>query len=268
MYKTYSKEPDKYIYEDIAAIYYKVLLRDNIRKLSDTNYSANEYSLVVEKTTEDINTYIEENFDKLLEQAKINEISSNLNQKIENLKKRLDDSDHQLLKCSENFMIGNVLPYDFSKLLSERIKLREEINKLETDSLTTDSTLDEEKQRKIIEMMSYSQTTITNGIDYNNKHYRLNTADQINLTTLGSLASQGKAVPYHADGEICSIYAAEEMMGLIQAASQFIIYHTTYFNLLKHQILSLETIDEVRSVYYGIELKDDYKAVIKAITGA
>ena len=58
------------------------------------------------------------------------------------------------------------------------------------------------------------------------------------------------------------------MNGLIAAASKFIIYHTTYFNLLKHQILDLETIEEVKAVYYGIELKDKYKDVIIAISGA
>ncbi len=267
MYKAYLTEPESYSYEEISNIYYKVILRNNISQ-KDNLYTANEYTIVLIKNDSDIDEYIKGNFDTLLEQAKVNEKESNLNKKIENLKKRLDDSDYQILKCSENFMIGNVLPYDFSKLLSNRIGIRDEINKLQNDELTIESTLEEEKQRKIIEMMSYSQTTITNGIDYNNKHYRLNTTDQINLTTLGALAAQGQSVPYHADGEICSIYTAEEMNGLIAAASKFIIYHTTYFNLLKHQILNLDAIEEVKAVYYGVELKDEYKAVINAITGA
>jgi hypothetical protein len=267
MYKTYSLEPVSYSYEDISNIYYKVILRNNISQ-KDNFYTANEYTIVLIKNDSDIDEYIKENFDILLEQARINEKESNLNKKVENLKKKLDNSDYQILKCSENFMIGNVLPYDFSKLLSNRIGIRDEINKIQNNELTTEATLEEEKQRKIIEMMSYSQTTITNGIDYNGKHYRLNTTDQINLTTLGSLAAQGQSVPYHADGEICSIYTAEEMNGLIAAASKFIIYHTTYFNLLKHQILDLETIEEVKAVYYGIELKDKYKDVIIAISGA
>jgi hypothetical protein len=100
--------------------------------------------------------------------------------------------------------------------------------------LTTGDSLDEERNKKIIEMMAYSQTTITNGIDYNEKHYRLNTTDQINLITLYSLAAQGKSVPYHADDEVCRVFTPDEIVGLVNAASAWIIYHTTYFNLLKH----------------------------------
>ena len=56
------------------------------------------------------------------------------------------------------------------------------------------------------------------------------------------------------------------MCGLVQSATKWVIYHTTYFNLLKHQILASETEDEIKAVYYGIELKDEYKSVLKSIT--
>jgi hypothetical protein len=121
-------------------------------------------------------------------------------------------------------------------------------------------------KRKIIEMSAICQTTITNGIDYNGEHYRLNTTDQINLTSLYSLAQLGQSVPYHADGQVCRIYTPEEMVGLAQAGTQWIIYHTTYFNLLKHQILEMSTIEEVEAVTYGMELKPEYQSTLNAIT--
>lgn len=162
-------------------------------------------------------------------------------------------------------MLGSILPYDFSKLLFNRMEIRDNINALQDNSLEVDA-LEKLKERKITEMSAASQTTITNGIDYNEKHYRLNTTDQINLTSLYSLAQSGASVPYHADGEVCRVFAPEEMCGLVQNATKWVIYHTTYFNLLKHQILALETEDEIKAVYYGIELKDEYKSVLKSIT--
>ena len=114
-------------------------------------------------------------------------------------------------------------------------------------------------------MMACCQNIISTGIDYNEEHYRLNTTDQINLTSLGALAQQGKSVPYHADGQICRIYSSEEMLGLIQAATQFIIYHTTYFNLLKHIILDLTDVDEVKNVEYGMELSSEYQTILNTI---
>ena len=45
-----------------------------------------------------------------------------------------------------------------------------------------------------------------------------------------------------------------------------ILFHTTYFNLLKHQILEMSTIEEVEAVTYGMELKPEYQSTLNAIT--
>ena len=254
MIKQSNEAVDKYSLNKVSNYYYKVLLRDNIEE-KDSIYTYNEYELVI-AAKDNADEYINENFDILLNQAKVNE---------ENKILQLDNSDYQILKCTENFMLGSVLPYDFSKLLSNRMEIRDNINTLQNDSLEVDA-LEKLKERKITEMSAASQTTITNGIDYNEKHYRLNTTDQINLTSLYALAQAGTPVPYHADGEVCRVFTPEEMCGLVQNATKWVIYHTTYFNLLKHQILSLETEDEVKAVYYGIELKDEYKSVLNSIT--
>lgn len=263
MLKTSKEAVEKYSFDKVSEHYYKILLRDNIEVVNNT-YNYNEYELVL-LSREDIDSYINENFETLLNQAKVLEENKILKEKIDTLKKQLDNSDYQILKCTESFMLGSVLPYDFSKLLSERMGIRDNINSLQDSSLETNA-LDKLKERKITEMSAASQTTITNGIDFNDKHYRLNTTDQINLTSLYALAQSGQTVPYHADGEVCRVFSPEEMCKLAQAGTQWIIYHTTYFNLLKHQILSLETEDEINAVYYGMELKDEYKAVLSAIT--
>lgn len=268
MLKFSDKEVNKFSVELPFSKYYRlVYLRDNIEIQEDGRYSYNEYRIVLtgDSVIENTEEYVENNFDILLSQAKLSEKQKEIEEKISSLKKQLDNSDYKILKCVENFMLGYALPYDFSKLLSTRIGLRDNINLLESDNY--EISIDELKDKKISEMCASNQSTITNGIDFNGKHYRLNTTDQINLSSLYSLASQGKDVPYHADGEVCSIFKAEDMCSLANTATKFIIYHTTYFNLLKHQILDMESKDEVNSVYYGMSLKDEYNTILSGIIG-
>ena len=83
---------------------------------------------------------------------------------------------------------------------------------------------------------------------------------------LNSMAIAGKKVPYHADGQLCRIYEPEEMIGLVRKALSWIVYHTTYYNLLKHQIQEMVTEKEVKDVYYGCPLKEEYYEILKTIS--
>lgn len=252
--------------------YYKVSLRENFTEISSSQYSYNEYCIVREfegLSNEEIDNKISEEFDLYLEFAKLNEETQNIKQEISELKLALSNSDYQIIKCTENFMLGSVLPYDFSQLLAQRTEIRNRINILENnEELTDEDKLQKAKDKKIIEMSAISQTTITNGTDFNGEHYRLNTTDQINLTSMYSLAQAGSSVPYHADNSVCRIYPSEEMIGLVQTCMSYITYHTTYFNLLKHQILNMTSIDEVNAVSYGMTLLPEYQAVIDSVTSS
>lgn len=255
---------DNFSYIQLSNNIYKVILRTDIIK-HNTHYSFNEYYTVTEISDEDINSNIENNFDKYLEIAKLNDEERKKENLINSYKKELENSDYKVIKTLENYSLGLTLPYDYSSLVSTRQELRDQINNLESLDDTSSNELAQCKSRKITEMCSVCQTTITSGIDYNNEHYRLNTTDQINLTSLGALAQQGKPVPYHADGQVCRIYSPEEMVGLVQAATQFITYHTTYFNLLKHTISDINDIDEVKRVEYGMELSSEYQTILNTI---
>ena len=57
------------------------------------------------------------------------------------------------------------------------------------------------------------------------------------------------------------------MIGLVQANIHQIIYHTIYFNLLKHQILEIETEEEIEFVKYGMKLKEEYQSILNTIFG-
>ena len=58
------------------------------------------------------------------------------------------------------------------------------------------------------------------------------------------------------------------MLGLITVSTNWIVYHTTYFNLLKHQINDMTTIEEVKACYYGMPLTGEYKTILEGITSS
>ena len=256
--------PQEIEYKLITSNIYKIYFREDIVEY-DTYFSYNEYYLVTEINGLDINKEISDNFDSFIEIAKINGIERKKEQNINNLKHSLASTDYKTIKSLESYVLGLSLSYDYSELISERQAIRDEINNIEMDIESEENEIQQLKLRKINEICSICQTTIINGIDYNDEHYRLNTTDQINLTSLYTLAQKGQSVPYHADGQVCRIFTAEEMIGLVEKSTQWVIYHTTYFNLLKHQILEMETKEELEKVEYGMELEEKYQIVLNSI---
>lgn len=113
--------------------------------------------------------------------------------------------------------------------------------------------------------------TIEQGFDITLKdgevhHFSLDTQDQLNLITLSAMAETSNLIPYHADGELCKFYSSAEIKEIVAKATQFKIYHTTYYNALKAYVNSLETIEDIAAVTYGMDLPETYKTdVYKAI---
>lgn len=127
------------------------------------------------------------------------------------------------------------------------------------------------REAKIKEMSKACQKTIEDGFDItlsdSNEHFSLTAQDQLNLITLASLADTQDLIPYHADGEICRFYTAAEIKLLMATATQYKIYHTTYYNALKNYINSLETEEEIAAIEYGIELPEEFQSdALKAIS--
>lgn len=114
------------------------------------------------------------------------------------------------------------------------------------------------KTVKIQNLSKVCNQIIENGIDYNNQHYSLTYADQINLSKLASQAVMYPAIPifYHADGELCRQFTAEEMLELSQYAVAWVTWHTTYFNFAKAYINTLTSTDDVIDFLYGDTIDD------------
>ena len=136
-------------------------------------------------------------------------------------------------------------------------------------------TVDYVKGVKIAEMSNTCNKVITNGFDVvlsdgNSYHFSLTTQDQLNLITLSSMIASGETqIPYHADGELCRFYSAEDINIIITTATQFKTYQVSYFNALKAYIESMTDIETIGAVVYGIEIPAEHQSdVLKVLLAA
>lgn len=133
------------------------------------------------------------------------------------------------------------------------------------------SSLEYIRDSKISEMSLQCRKTIEAGVDVElrmeTKHFSMDTQDQLNLMSLGVMAQTQELIPYHADGETCIFYTADEINQIVAAATAHKVYHTTYYNALKNYINSLSTIEEIAAITYGTPIPDEYQSeVLKVIT--
>lgn len=132
----------------------------------------------------------------------------------------------------------------------------------------TDNDIDFYRDAVIARMSDICNQVITSGFDVvlsdgENHHFSLTTQDQLNLITLSTMLASGmESVPYHADGELCSQYSAEDMLNVINTATSFKTYHVTYYNALKAYIQSLGSIADLNLIEYGVELPEEYQTDI------
>lgn len=137
------------------------------------------------------------------------------------------------------------------------------------DSIARES-LEFIRSSKLTEMSAACRSTIEGGFDLElrgeTRHFSLDTQDQLNLISLSGMAATQELIPYHADGEVCIFYTAEEINQLVAAATSFKVYHTTYYNALKTYINALDTIEAIAAITYGTLIPDEYKSeVLKVI---
>ena len=153
--------------------------------------------------------------------------------------------------------VSDILKFDGALVGSE-----EEARKL------IEPTLEEVKAGKIKELTAVCQETIFNGIDVTltsgeTKHFSLKIEDQMNLNSLFAQVSMGaikaeEGVPYHADGEICSMFNVADFTLVANTASAFKLQQTTYCNHLMLYIRTLTSKEDVEAVTYGQKLTGEF----------
>ena len=123
--------------------------------------------------------------------------------------------------------------------------------------------LDARRPEKEAELSAACNSAIVAGMDVETtqgtEHFSLEETDQINLTTALSAVKAGAAnYPYHADGQLCRMFTAEEIRTIASAAISHTLYHRTLCNHLLTWARRAETEKELEGITYTAEgLPDD-----------
>lgn len=120
-----------------------------------------------------------------------------------------------------------------------------------------------EKENKIYEVRDACETTIKNGITTSDgKKYSYTVQDQSNILNAMNLAkATGLEVPYHADGESCSLYTYDDIASIYMQEQMNLTKNQTYFNQLKlyiESVTDVKDIDLIKNIYYGTDLTGKY----------
>lgn len=87
--------------------------------------------------------------------------------------------------------------------------------------------------------------------------FELTTEDQLNLRMIETMLMSGRtSFIYHAKNKPAEIFTADQMKQIIYYANKHILYHTTYFTLLKNCIYKMDNIAEILELKYGCDLPD------------
>ena len=141
----------------------------------------------------------------------------------------------------------------------------------ETGTFYQGKLYDPYRERKIAECDDACSRAIVKGCDVTLEdgtveHFALTAEDQINIATAEKAVRAGATqFPYHADGKLCRLYDAKDIMNIINTATAWKTYHTTYFNHLKQWINRTEEKADILAIHYGDELPEDLKQSLDAI---
>ena len=130
-------------------------------------------------------------------------------------------------------------------------------------------TLEFVRESKINEMSIACRNTIESGFDLilrgDTHHFSLTVQDQLNLMSINAMGETQELIPYHADGEECEFYTANEIKQIVNAAASFKNYQIAYNNALKTYINALDTIEDIAAITYGTQIPEEYKSDVLKI---
>ena len=138
---------------------------------------------------------------------------------------------------------------------------------------TEDSMIDTVREQKLASVSATCEQLIYDGIDVTlssgEKHFSLQIADQSNIDGIFNAVTLGAtAYPYHADGELCSMFSATDIVTLYMNYKSFVTTQTTYCNALRQWIMREEDKDKLAAIEYGSSLPDDLNAEMNTILTA
>ena len=115
--------------------------------------------------------------------------------------------------------------------------------------------LEATRSAKEAELSDACNAAIVAGMDVTTtqgtEHFSLQETDQINLTTAyNAVVSGATHYPYHADGALCRMFTADEIMAISAASIKHKMYHTTLCNHLLTWARRAETEEELDGITY------------------
>lgn len=117
-------------------------------------------------------------------------------------------------------------------------------------------------------------SAIENGLlietSFGKQRFSYTMEDQSNIKDLvmtAELTDFDHPLPYHANGELCTLYPVMDILKIYMSLSSNKTYHTTYCNVLNAMIKEAKDIESIKKITYGMEITDErYTDVIKTIT--
>lgn len=102
--------------------------------------------------------------------------------------------------------------------------------------------------------------------DGNTYHFSLSIEDQQNIKNAVDVANLTQSsVPYHADGQLCTMFSMEDINKVYIESVMYITYQTTYFNMLKNYIENCVDAETIINSYYFMELPEEYNEKLNDI---
>lgn len=132
------------------------------------------------------------------------------------------------------------------------------------EEIIAEPTIEEVRENKLKEISDACNHRIEIGVGIEiggvDEHFTYDVNDQTNIKDAFDLAVQtGMAVPYHADNMSCKLYTPEQITKLYITEKSNLTHHVTYHNQLKMYVMSLESVDDINAVYYGMDLPEEYQ---------
>lgn len=129
---------------------------------------------------------------------------------------------------------------------------------------TNTMTLDEFKSYYKTQIGKQCTTAIENGVDVETllgkKHFSYTIEDQSNVKDLiitAVFTDFTLPLPYHADGELCTLYQPTDLIKIYMSLCSNKTYHTTYCNVLNAMINEANDLMSVKNITYGMEITNE-----------
>lgn len=129
-------------------------------------------------------------------------------------------------------------------------------------------TLKELKSAKLSELNGAKEAAIAQGFnatltDGTTEHFDLSGDAKLYLTALRTEVLTGSdPIPWHvSDSSVaCKNYSNADMNIITQTALNLVVFHETYIFDITRYVNSIETEEELSSVYYGMSIPEEYQS--------